>query len=233
MPSELTTAALERALGYNFNDVRLITAALTHTSYASEHEGAASYERLEFLGDAVLELATTEIIFSEMSDSAEGAMTKLRAAVVDEATLARVARLWLVPEAVLLGVGEERSGGRDRDSILSDVVEAVLAAVYIDGGLQAAASVVDATWRPIISERLSRPHTSDARSQLQEQLAQNGKEVTFTYTRSGPDHAAVFAATASVEGNVIAQGSGGSKKAAAIDAARIALHRVPRVADMQ
>jgi ribonuclease-3 len=217
------TDAVQSAIGYRFVDGSLLETSLTHTSFASEHRGPESYERLEFLGDAVLELATTEIIYTEMGLASEGLMTKIRAAVVDESTLAVVARRWSVPQALRVGVGEERSGGRDRSSILSDVVEAILAAVYLDGGFAAAAEVIDRAWRPVIMAAIASPDATDARSQLQELLAKQGGEVVFTYVRTGPDHAVVFAATATVKGDVIGTGSGGSKKAAAIDAAGNAL----------
>jgi ribonuclease-3 len=215
--------AVQSAIGYRFDDRSLLETSLTHTSFASEHDGPESYERLEFLGDAVLELVTTDIIYTEMGLASEGLMTKIRAVVVDEPTLALVGRNWSVPQAMRVGVGEERSGGRDRSSILSDVVEAILAAVYLDGGFAAAAGVIDGAWRPIIMAAIASPDATDARSQLQELLAKQGIEVVFTYVRTGPDHAAVFAATATVDGDVIGAGAGGSKKAAAIDAAANAL----------
>ncbi len=211
---------LQSSLGHHFSDDSLLTVAVTHTSYAAEHDGASSYERLEFLGDAVLELVTTDLIYAEMREASEGEMTKLRASVVDEATLAGVARSWSVPSVVRLGVGEERNGGRSRDSILSDVVEALLAAVYLDAGYSVVASVIERTWSRIITDRLATPGASDARSHLQETLAKTGRVVEYSFERTGPDHAAVFHATATVDGEVIGTGFGGSKKAAAIDAAR-------------
>jgi ribonuclease-3 len=199
--------------------------ALTHTSFASENDGVESYERLEFLGDAVLELVTTEIIYSKMADESEGPMTKVRAAVVDESTLAGIAASWELPSGLRLGVGEERSGGRERPSILSDVVESVVAAVHLDGGYGAAADVIERTWSPIIDTRIDAPDVRDSRSKLQELLAKRGQQLLFEYERSGPDHAVAFVASAIVDGVVIGTGTGGSKKAAAIDAASSALER--------
>lgn len=218
-------AAVEAALGHHFRDRAVVIEALTHSSFAAENEGAVSYERLEFLGDAVLELATTDLVFSAMPDQPEGDMTKVRASVVDESTLAGLAASWGLDRAARLGVGEERSGGRERASILSDLVEALLAAVYLDGGYRAALDVVRRHWDPLIEERISRPDVSDPRSRLQESLAQVGRILEFSFERSGPDHAAVFTAAALVEGRVVGEGTGGSKKSAAIAAASDALER--------
>lgn len=218
--------AIEEAIGFRFTNRRLLLEALTHSSFTAENDGEESYERLEFLGDAVLELATTELIFTAMEGESEGPMTKVRASMVDEMTLAGVARSWNLDEAIRLGVGEERSGGRERSSILGDVVEAVLAAVHIDGGFAEAAKVVDRTWAPIVRSRLAAAHVSDSRSMLQEILAKEGRIVHFDFDRSGPDHSVLFGASAVVDGEVIGSGTGSSKKSAAIDAARDALTRI-------
>ena len=217
---------VEDAIGFRFTNRRLLIEALTHSSFTAENQGEDSYERLEFLGDAVLELATTELIFTAMEGEPEGPMTKVRASMVDEVTLGEVARSWKLDDAVRLGVGEERSGGRNRSSILGDVVEAVIAAVHIDGGFAEAAKVVDRTWAPIVRARLAAEHVSDSRSMLQETLAKEGRIVHFDFDRSGPDHAVVFAAAAVVDSEVIGTGTGSSKKSAAIDAARDSLNLI-------
>jgi ribonuclease-3 len=224
MPSD-EIVAIEAAIDYRFSDTGLLLTALTHASYVAEHDGAESYERLEFLGDAVLELVTTDMIYHAMHDAPEGRMTRLRASLVDERTLARVAEAWEIAPALRLGVGEDRSGGRSRTSILSDVVEAVIAAVYLDGGLEPAAALVTRSWSDRLDERLARDHVMDPRSTLQERLAQRGETVRFDYRRSGPDHDVTFEATAIVGDRTVGTGSGGSKKSAAIDAARDALER--------
>lgn len=223
MTDRSTIQAIEHAIGHTYADHELLVEALTHSSYAAEHDEAVSYERLEFLGDAVLELATTGLVYDAMPNRPEGDMTKIRASVVDEPTLAGIARQWGLDRAARLGIGEDRSGGRDRASILSDLVEALLGALYLDAGFEVARSVIERHWSPLIDERLSLDDVSDPRSRLQEQLARHGRTVTFTFDRSGPDHAAVFTAAAEVEGTVVGRGTGGSKKAAAIDAAREAL----------
>ncbi len=213
---------VQETIGYRFDDLQLLVTALTHSSFASEND-VESYERLEFLGDAVLELATTERIYASLNDASEGRMTRIRAAVVDEATLASTSRDNGLPAAIRVGVGEERNGGRKRDSIQSDVFEAILGAVYVDGGSAAAFGVVLRLLGGAIEDRLAATQVTDPRSSLQEHLARRGQTVVFDYDRSGPDHAVVYTATATVEGVVVSTGSGDSKKSAAIDAAREAL----------
>jgi ribonuclease-3 len=223
MADELETlASLEDRLGYTFSDPSLMVEALTHTSFTAEH-ASPSYERLEFLGDAVLGLVTASMIFEQFPDAPEGEMTKLRAVVVDRRSLASVGRGLGVTPHIRVGRGEERSGGRDRDSIVSDVVEALLGAVYIDGGWGSADRLIRHEWGSVIDERASSRATTDPRSRLQELLAKSGIAVSFTFEQSGPDHAVVFTATALVDGEAIGTGTGGSKKSAAIDAAGNAL----------
>jgi len=216
-------ADLQKRIGYTFADASLLAQALTHSSYVAENEEATSYERLEFLGDAVIELATTDIIYARLPTATEGEMTRIRASVVDERALASIARDLELGGAVRLGRGEDQSGGRQRDSILSDVVESVLGAVHLDGGWNEADTIVRRLWGPLVEDVVGSGDVQDPRSRLQEQLAKQGVTVTFEYERSGPDHAAVFIATAVVEGQRVATADGPSKKAAAIEAARRAL----------
>ena len=216
-------SSIETAIGYSFDTPDLLLTALTHSSFVAEHEGVESYERLEFLGDAILELVTTDMIYHAMPGEAEGRMTRLRASLVDETTLAGVAAEWHLASGLRLGRGEDRSGGRERASILSDAVEAVIAAVYLDGGIGEATRLVEDTWRGPLEERLEREHVIDPRSSLQEHLAKQGATVRFEYRRTGPDHDVTYHATAHVGDEVVGSGTGGSKKSAAIDAARNAL----------
>ncbi len=222
-PCDPSIVDLERRLGYRFENGSFLCEAITHSSYAAENQDAVSYERLEFLGDAVLELVVTRIIYDLMPDAPEGEMTKMRASVVDETSLAAVAVQLDIPPFIRLGRGEEQSGGRHKRSIQSDVVEAILGAVFLDGGWPEADRVIRAVWGPMIETRNGAVDVMDARSRLQEILAGEGRVVSFTYDRSGPDHAVEFTATALVDGEAVAVGAGGSKKAAAIDAARSAL----------
>jgi ribonuclease-3 len=220
-----TLASLEDRLGYVFTDPSLLLEALTHTSFSAENS-APSYERLEFLGDAVLGLVTASTIFDSYPEAPEGEMTKLRAVVVDRHSLASVGRDLGIPDHIRVGRGEERAGGRDRDSIVSDVVEAILGAVYVDGGWAEVARLVRDEWQSVIDLRASSPATTDPRSRLQELLAKSRRVVSFSYEQSGPDHAVIFTATATVEDEVIGTGTGASKKSAAIDAARAALEGI-------
>jgi ribonuclease-3 len=217
--------AFQVAIGYHFRDIELLRTALTHSSFVAENDGFESYERLEFLGDAVLELLTTEIIFSLMPDATEGDMTKVRASVVDVLSLADIARQINVGSVMYLGVGESRSGGSDRDSLLSDVVESVLGAIFIDGGIASAKHFVAAHWNDRVVSSIEATDVTDSRSLLQEHLARTGRTVSFTYERTGPDHAAVYRATALVNGDRVGEGSGSSKKTAAIAASADALNR--------
>lgn len=214
---------LESMLGHSFTDRDLLVTALTHSSFTAENPDATSYERLEFLGDAVLELGSTRLIFSMMVDQTEGEMTKVRASVVDATTLGAIARSLGLGNIIRLGVGEQRSGGGDRDSILSDVMEAVLGAVYLDGGFEQASNVIASLWTDRIVANVGDMGLTDARSHLQERLARTGQTVVYDYERSGPDHATIYKAFAVVEGQVVGTGSAGSKKSAAIAASRDAL----------
>ena len=150
-------------------------------------------------------------------------MTKLRASVVDAVTLGEIGRHLGLGPWIRLGVGEARSGGADRDSILSDVVESILGAMFVDGGIAPASDFIRRHWMSRIERNLAASATTDARSRLQELLAGTGRVVEFRYERLGPDHETVFHASAVVDGEVIGTGSAGSKKAAAIEASADAL----------
>ena len=205
---------LEQALRHTFESKGLIELALTHRSFASEQEIDVSYERLEFLGDAVLQLAVTRHLYDEYPALAEGEMAKVRAAVVNQKALAAIAHRLGVGDHVLLGQGEERSGGRHKDSILADVVEALLGAIYLDGGYDAAASLVLDLLVPLIADRASSPGSKDFKTRLQEVLAQRGLQPRYEITEKGPDHAKVFTAELWVDGEMVATGVGTSKKRA-------------------
>jgi ribonuclease-3 len=212
---------LEEALGYTFTDRVLLQRALTHRS----HDPEGSNERLEFLGDAVLEFVVTSYLYAE-SGLNEGEMTKVRISVVNQAALEELARGLTVGEAVLLDAGEEVTGGREKASILADTLEALLGAIYLDGGLDEARRVVLAHWVPIIEQRVEEPGESDSKSRLQEVLAQLGLQPAYAAEGEGPDHARVFFATVSASGRVLGSGMGTSKKAAEQAAARQALDAV-------
>ena len=220
---ESAAGHFEGVFGYRIADPDLLETALTHPSYASENPRATDYQRLEFLGDAVLELAVTSFIYEEYPTATEGEMTLLRAAVVSESALASIAAAWGLCDRLLLGRGEELSGGRGKRSILSDVVESLLATVYLDAGFARAIQIVRDHWAPMIRERAGTPGQRDFKTRLQETLVAAGRTIEYTVTETGPQHAKHFAATVRSSGEDLASGSGTSKKRAEQDAARKAL----------
>ena len=217
---------IEAALGHRFLDPKLASLALTHRSYAAEHDLDVSYERLEFLGDAVLQLVVTRYLYDTYGDLAEGEMAKVRAAVVNQKTLAGIARDLGVGDHLLLGQGEEASGGRDKDSILADVVEALLGAIYLDGGYGPAEALVLRLWVPLINDRATAPGRLDYKTRLQEALAQRGVHPRYEINEAGPDHAKVFTAELWVNGELLGKGEGSSKKRAEQAAAKDAIGRI-------
>lgn len=217
---------LEERLGYIFREGRHLHDALTHRSYLSDHPEALSNERLEFLGDAVLQLAVTHFLFDRFPDLPEGDMAKVRAAVVNASTLATLADALGLGSRLLLGRGEEITGGRSKDSILADAMEAVLGAVYLDAGFEEARRVVLALLEDEIVERAARPGQRDYKTRLQEVLAKDGKQPVYQVLGEGPDHRRSFTATVSVEGDVLGAGTGRSKKQAEQRAAQEGLRRL-------
>lgn len=214
---------LESVLGHRITNLALLQIALTHPSYSSEHARSMDYQRLEFLGDAVLELAVTHVIYQEYPKAPEGDMTLLRAAVVSEPALAAIAGSWDIGGLLLLGRGEDLSGGRDKRSILSDVVESLIAVVFLDAGFDRAEQIVRDHWGPMIRERAGAPGDRDYKTRLQELLVAAGRTVQYDVIEEGPQHAKRFTATLRSSGEAIATGAGTSKKRAEQDAARQAL----------
>lgn len=214
---------LEAALGHRFSDASILDEALTHTSYASEHPGVGHNERFEFLGDAVLQLAITEFLFATYPDLPEGQMAKIRAASVSGAELAILARSLDLGAHLRLGRGEEATGGREKDSILADAMEAVLAAVHLDAGFPVAREVILALWEGRVRSRASEPGRRDYKTRLQELLASDQLTPEYEVTGSGPDHARTFRAVVRVGGEEWGSGSGRSKKEAQQEAAYQAL----------
>lgn len=219
-------AALQGALGTRLPDEAL-DLALTHRSYAYENGGLPTNERLEFLGDAVLGLIVTDTLYREQPDVAEGHLAKLRAAVVNARALADVARDIGVGECLLLGRGEETTGGRDKSSILADTLEAIIGAVYLEQGLLVAEAVVHRLFDPLIDEAAGRGAGLDWKTSLQELTATLGRGVPdYLIDESGPDHAKHFVSRVVVGGDVLGTGEGSTKKEAeqvAAEAAYLAL----------
>lgn len=211
---------LEARLGHTFADPALLDRALAHRSYCAENPGLRSNERLEFLGDAVLSVIVTDAMFRDYPELPEGELAKVRAAVVSAATLTEVAADLELGAHVLLGRGEEQSGGREKSSILADAVEAVIGAVYLDGGWDAARGVVLELFADLVAEAAKGPGGSDYKTRLQE-LAVRALDQTPRYvvTDEGPDHAKEFEATVFLAGQARGTGQGSSKKQAEQEAA--------------
>lgn len=221
---------LERALRVRFKSGALRAASLAHRSYAFERGTSETNERLEFLGDAVLGLVVTDLAYRRFPDLPEGELAKLRAAIVNMATLADVARQLGLGEAILLGKGEELSGGRNKPSILADAMEAVLGALYLDRGLDAVHRVIERLFWPRMLTYAGGGGDRDYKTGLQELAAQEmGTIPQYRVTERGPDHAKEFTATVHLAGTVYGRGEGHSKKEAEQQAARMAFERLARV----
>ncbi len=216
---------LENAIGYRFHNISLLQNALTHSSYANErwHNSLLSNERLEFLGDSILGMLVAEYLYRSFPNRPEGELTRMRADMVCEGTLASVANTIGLGNHLLLGHGEERLGGRSRDSILADAMESVIAACFLDGGMTAAEQLIR---RFILTQvPVKQFHNMDFKTQLQE-LVQQKKNQVLTYTltdQSGPDHDKVFTVEVSLNGSCLGKGTGSSKKRAEQEAARAAI----------
>ncbi|MBQ8203308.1 MAG: ribonuclease III [Clostridia bacterium] len=217
--------SLESRLGYNFKDISLLKNALVHTSYSNEvRRGIASNERLEFLGDSILSIIVSEHIYNKFPGMPEGELTRLRASLVCEKSLCGFARELDLGHFLYLGKGEDKGGGRNRDSILADAFEAVIAAIYLDGGMAAAKPFVMNFVLREIDEHIE-DNTKDYKTILQEIIQRNPEEsVTYILTgEEGPDHDKRFTVEVHLNSNVIGEGSGKSKKRAEQMAAKQAL----------
>ncbi len=215
---------LEARLGYNFADRTLLEAALTHRSFANEAGTPAHYERLEFLGDAVLGLATADWLFRRLAERPEGELSRLKAMLVSEGALARYAEELALGEHLRLGTGEERSGGRLKASLLADALEALFGAIYLDGGFGAARGVVEG-YLEAASAWPEEGKPRDAKTTLQELAQARGWElpVYVVVEERGPDHDKTFAVEVNLRGALAGQGQGRTKKSAEQAAAAAAL----------
>lgn len=219
---------LETAIDYHFKNIQLLQNALTHSSYANErwHNSLMSNERLEFLGDSVLGMLVAEYLYRTFPNRPEGELTRMRADMVCEQTLAAAANRIGIGEHLLLGHGEEQGGGRKRNSILADAMESVIAACFLDGGIEAALKVVQQFI--LVEVPLKKMHNADYKTQLQE-LVQQKKNQVLSYTlvgQSGPDHDKQFEVEVALNGNVVGHGTGSSKKRAEQDSARAAIEKL-------
>ena len=226
--NNIQLADLQDRLGYRFNDTLLLKSALTHSSYANENKknGAVSNERLEFLGDSVLGMTVAELIFKGKPNLPEGRMTRLRAELVCEKSLAALAEKFKLGEYLMLGRGEERGGGRCRPSILADAFEAVLAAIYLDGGFEPATRLIAKHLAP--QGDRPEPESSDYKTALQEIIQEKaGRILSYHITdENGPDHMKSFTVEVRLDGAFMGMGTGKSKKEAEQMAARFALAEI-------
>ena len=221
---------LEKKLNYTFRDPGLLGEALSHSSYANEHRSAGlrSNERLEFLGDSVLGFVTAEFLFLQHPDLPEGDLTRIRAALVCEQSLYEVARKLDLGRYLKLGRGEEAGGGRERTSILADATEAVFAAVYLDGGIGAASTLIHRVLLDAEKEEVVEERRRDYKTALQE-LVQRQADQVLTYRmigEEGPDHDKTFLAEVLLNGTQVGTSSGHSKKEAEQSAAKAALRKL-------
>lgn len=225
----MINANIEIILEYSFKNADILSHALIHSSYINENRmnPTAHNERLEFLGDAVLELVTSEYIYNSFPDMTEGEMSKLRASVVNEGILARCAKERNFGDFLKMGKGEMANGGRDRESILADTFEAIIGAIYLDGGYDAAKRFILCALEADIHSMKGLTWISDCKTHLQEQLQRNSQEPIEYYVvnEEGPEHSKVFTVELAHDGRVMAQGSGRNKKEAEQEAARKAIEK--------
>lgn len=218
---------LEKAIGYRFKNITLLQNALTHSSFANErwHDSLMSNERLEFLGDSILGMVVAEYLYRNYPDRPEGELTRMRADMVCETSLSQVADRVQLGQHMLLGHGEEQGGGRNRASILADAVESVIAACFLDGGMEPARKFIEQFVLCNVPER--KLHNTDYKTMLQE-IVQQKKNQVISYEltgQSGPDHDKHFEVQVLLNGEPIGHGQGTSKKRAEQDAARDAMEK--------
>ncbi len=224
---------LQQRLGYVFGDRGVLIQSLTHTSYGHEHLPSKPLalrdnERLEFLGDAILDLIVSDLLLETFPNAHEGQLSKMRAAVVNEKTLAHLARMIYLQESIRLGKGEAQTGGNQKPSILSSTFEAVIAAIYLDGGYHAVYPVVRHLFAPLFSDEKDLILLYDHKTQLQE-LSQARFKTAPTYHlvgSQGPDHAKIFEVEVRLQERALGRAQGSSKKEAEQAAARAALESV-------
>ncbi len=221
---------LEEKVGYRFSDHGLLRESLTHKSFSNEQPGrsVAHNERLEFLGDAVLDLVVSHALFDALPDRNEGELSRVRAEVVSEKSLALLGRGLDLGGGLLLGKGEARSGGRDKDSLIADALEALLGAIFCDGGLERVRPIIEDLFGEPIRFSAQRKSGVDFKSRLQEHLqGRYGKAPDYVLLHAeGPDHQRRYTIEARFEGRAVGEGRGRTKKAAEQEAARRALERL-------
>ena len=231
MSKDCSTSAFEALIGVEFNDASLLRQALTHSSYVNEYAGGAELEdneRLEFLGDAVLDAVVADMLYRRFPRISEGGLTQLRASLVKTESLAQIGAKFRLGEFLLLGHGEEISGGRERRSTLCRGFEAVIGAMYLDRGLSAVVDFVTPSLLDLLEDVIAHNRQIDSRSELQERtLAQTGLMPDYRVVGTeGPEHEKEFRVQVTLAESVIGSGRGPSKRSAARDAAADALRRI-------
>lgn len=223
-------ARLQEQLGYTFGDRGILLQALTHTSYGHEYQqdkpvALRDNERLEFLGDAILDVVVSDILLETFPNAHEGQLSRMRAAVVNEKTLAQLSRSIHLQEHIRLGKGETQTGGHEKPSILSSCFEALIAAIYLDGGFAAVYPVVRFLFAPFFSEEQNLMAFYDHKTQLQEVMQARWKAMPTYHLLSteGPDHAKTFEVEVRIKGDSLAKAQGSSKKEAEQNAAKAAI----------
>lgn len=217
---------LEKILGYEFKNIEYLKTALTHSSYANEYK-CESYEKLEFLGDSVLSFIISEYLYGQMKSINEGELSRIRSSLVCEESLSSVAKKMNFGKFIFLGNGEEKAGSRDRNSILCDVFEAVLAAIYLDAGMETARKYVMNIMSDKLNSNLYNKSIKDYKSRLQEKIQKiyhDKSKIIYTVSKeSGPEHKKNFFVDLYINGKMISSGVGLSKKEAEQEAAKMAL----------
>ena len=225
----MNSEKLSEQIGYTFQNPELLRNALTHSSYTNEkgHSGFKDNERLEFLGDAVFDAVISEYLYEKLEDVEEGKLTKLRALIVCERSLADRAERFRIGDYLYLGKGEEHTGGRKRISIIADATEALIGAVFLDGGWDSAKDMVLRNFMPVIEDALAGKLSRDYKTELQEMYQQRGSmEIRYATVREdGPDHCKIFTIGLWMNGEKVSEGSGRTKKEAEQNAAKAALKR--------
>ena len=218
---------IEQSIGYVFKNKQLLKKALTHTSYAYENN-IESNEKLEFLGDSILEFISSKYIYNKYPNLKEGEMTKVRATVVCGKSLYKIAKMHNFSDFLYLGKSEIKTGGKNRPAILADSVEAVIAAIYLDGGIENAQKFIIENLKDEIDIATKNVGNKDYKTVLQEKLQEHGEvEIKYEITKEiGPDHNKSFEAQVSCDGKVLAKGEGKSKKEAHMQAAKKALENL-------
>ena len=216
----------EKTIGYSFKDKKLLKIALTHKSYLDENPDLTSNQRYEFFGDTILDFDLTEYLFKHFPDLDEGRLTKIRSSAVNQTNLVKLGKEINIGSFMFLSKAENSTGGRNKSSIIEDAVEALIAALYFDGGLTAVNGFVSKYIYPSIKELSENPGQKDYKTRLQEYYAKVGKKVNYMDSSTGPDHDKKFQTQVFLDKEIIGVGEGKSKKSSQQEAAKQALEKI-------